>query len=217
MLSSSYGCECEVDGVADAQADIYKDFRVGTDDLRFRIWFDFNSLVMADGDIWWLCWLRADGSLGGVTSLWGLRVQRSGANYQLQQMAREDDNTASYGAWFNFNDLAQAIEVHIERAGSATAGDGRARVWIAESGESELTLKDTEADVDNYDLFRTADRFYYGFHSGVDVGTDGIIFIDEIWCTDAESEIGPGVGMAVPVMSDDGEIHSLVFGGQVAR
>ena len=51
-MVGSWGCSCTVAGVAGARAKFYFSITIGATDLRYRFYFDPNSITMAVNDIY---------------------------------------------------------------------------------------------------------------------------------------------------------------------
>jgi hypothetical protein len=86
--------------------------------------------------------------------------------------------------WVTITDTEHCFELHLERASSSVAGDGRLRMWI------DGHLEGTASNLDNYDLWPNIAALRMGAVSGLDVGTSGTFYLDGLKANDDGSMIG---------------------------
>lgn len=166
----TYGLQCIVDDTNGIYGQ--KNVTVSNDDLRFRFFIDPNSLTMADGDAFRIVHWRLDAvpfNLCFVTLQYTTIL-----GYYLIVSAEEDDGTTLTSGNITISDASHCVEIHVERATSDVADDGRVRTWI------DTILQDTISNIDNYDLWDDISDVRMGAIIGLDVGTSGIFYLDDL-------------------------------------
>lgn len=155
----------------------------GSNEIRFRCYIDPNNLTMASGDNFVFLMLRVDVHV--------LRLRYDGANYEIRSVAY-DDNGSLVAQTDDIADAEHYIEVHIERASSDIAADGRVRYWL------DGVLTKTWPSVDNWDAFTALIHFRFGAAASIDAGTSGTLHLDELRANDDGKRIGP-VGLSARI------------------
>lgn len=151
-----------------------------TNEIYSKIRIDPNGLTMADGDQFVF---TSIGSSLTPFYLGVLQLGRNASSYYIQSRCFEDDANSFYGN-DNISDAAHVVEMHLERASSAIASDGRMRVWI--DGE----LVQTFPDLDNWDMYAGVYRAAMGaFGGAVDVGTSGTFYLDRFIVAESRTEL----------------------------
>ena len=158
-------------------------------ELRYRFYVDPNSLTIANGDNFYLLMLRA--TAPQVYLHWHCLLRNVGGVLKLGSKAYDDGDSLSMQTC-TITDAPHHVEVHIERASSDVAADGRVRWWV------DGVLVSTDADVDNYDTFGSITDFRLGAVSGIDVTTFGTFYLDEFRANDDGKRIGP-VGLSARI------------------
>ena len=95
----------------------------------------------------------------------------------------EDGGGAPYITSVIISDAPHYIEAYLRRATSPTSSDGSFLLQI------DGTDKGTAVG-DNYDRASVFDKLYIGPDAGIDAGTTGTIYIDEIVINDTGDVIG---------------------------
>lgn len=150
--------------------------------LRLRFYIDPNSLTMADGDSFYFGKLTVSGDPWTI-SLW--RMRKSGSSYQIQLMVDIDGGGSAQGAWRTITDAPHFIEMDYAGAATDVSVDGVFRVWI------DGVLTDTLSNLDAYDIFDIGlNSVIVGPYYGIDAGTLGTFYLDELKANDDGSEIG---------------------------
>lgn len=156
--------------------------------LRWRFYIDPNGLTMANNDVFI------------NTNAYGTSVAVAVANllyttvggYQIR-VDIYNDAGALTSANYAITDAPHYVEIYLIRATNSTSSDGSIQTWI--DGASQGTI----SNIDNYDRFADFKTVYFGA-SGVDTGTRGVFYLDELIVNNDGSEIGPvSSATAVPV------------------
>jgi hypothetical protein len=148
--------------------------------LSLRFYFDPNGIAYPTGEQFALLGVQTAGSPWAVAEA---DYRRSGANHQLLVYGIHDNGTWAEGLPFVITDAPHLVEIHIERATTGAASDGRVRIWV------DGTLKDTVAGIDNYDAWKSISQIQVGA-SGLDAGASGSFYLDELRITENDDMIG---------------------------
>jgi len=81
-----------------------------------------------------------------------LVLRYDGSSYEIRAELQRDDATWAVTSYYDITNAAHYVEVDVQRASSAIAGDGTTRLWI------DGTLKETVASIDLYDLAQPTGR-----------------------------------------------------------
>lgn len=188
LASTNYGLKCVID---DTTA-IYGQKSVsltGKSDFRCRFYIDVNSLTMGDYEIFDLLHLFTSGAPWRVFKI-DLRWDTS--NYKLRFIPYNDAGGLALDDGIVSN-AEHYAELYIQRAASDVSSDGAVEWWI--DGVSQGTW----SGVDNYNSFLDASYLRFGALAGIDVGTDGTLYLDELKANDDGAEIGAvAAGATVP-------------------
>ena len=153
-------------------------------DIRFRFYVDPNLLSMAHTNQFYMVLVQpaAWPPLVGCALYFALAI-----GYHLRVVGYTDGGLpVDHGApYLLLTDAPHYIEVHVRRAATGVSADGYVDTWIDGALQARL------AGIDNFDKFAAVARMDVGATSGVDVGTTGTFFMDEIIANDDGSEIGP--------------------------
>jgi len=147
--------------------------------IRARFYFDVNGLTTVN-TLFNLLYLRnsSDQILGIV------RFYDNNTAFRINSGAYDDSNTAHDTSLYVITDEPHYIETKLVRASNESSGDGYWQLWI------DGDLKQTVSDIDNYDRFTNFENLIFGA-TGIDAGTSGTIYLDELIVNDNGSEIGP--------------------------
>lgn len=154
-----------------------------SNEFRLRFYVDTNSLTMADSDalpiVIWRgtnnpVWIAGNVELRYFTAL----------GYQLFFQMNNDSNGWGSNDSFNITDAEHYVEMHITKASSNVASDGTAQWWVDGVDQGTLT------GIDNFDLFADTTYFDMGPSYGIDAGTSGTIYLDNLEINDDGSAIG---------------------------
>lgn len=186
LAGTSGGLSCLID---DANG-IYGQCNVANEtELRYRIYFNPNGLTMADYDNFHL--------INENNYDYLLRFKRLSGKYYIYGRVMTDGGLVSTPD-IEISDAAHCIEVHMKRSSAPGADDGFIKIWVDQSvpyGAADAEATGLDDDTCDYDEFRI------GAVEGIDAGTSGTIYFDEIIIRNDGSEIGPVVG-GVAVQAD---------------
>lgn len=180
LAGTKYGLSCLIDD----QTSIYgqKNQTAPTsNEVRYRFYIDPNTLTMANADTFQVCILSSSGPQTTIMRA-ALRYTTAGGYFIRGQPfddagALATDDTA-------ITDAEHWVEVHVERATGAATNDGRVRLWVDDN------LEATWSSVDNFDVFGNMTNVRLGAASGIDVGTLGTLYLDELVFRDDSLKIG---------------------------
>jgi hypothetical protein len=154
------------------------------DDFRVRIYIDPNSLTMANLNQFRFLLLQPV----AWPPLFEMALYFATATgYSFKPTGYTDgglpkDQGAPYVL---LTDAPHYVEAHVKRAVTNVSGDGYVDTWL------DGVLQARIANIDNFDKFPAVARMDVGATSGVDVGTTGTFFLDEVVANNDGSEIGP--------------------------
>jgi len=177
------------------------DFTISSNQIRIRYYFDPNSLTMADADEFTIGDIALDGTYAGRTWLHIMAFRYASGSYQVLNMAADDDGGNTGLSADIITDAPHYIEILISRESYDGAADGYYTKWI------DGVFKSTASNIENYNIFRTIDTIRMGAMSGVDVGTSGNFYLDNLIINDTGDEIGEAsysYGILVDINHEDG-------------
>ena len=180
LLGTTYGMQAFVDDTTAIYAE--KTWTLTTEILRFRFYFDPNGITMVEGDNFNISTVMRLG-----TARFQIRLMWTSGAYYIDTRLRADNSSWADSADTLLTDEVHLIEYEVTRATGPTAFDGRIKLWLDGIEISTLTG-------DNYDTWSTTadlDEFRVGAAGGIDVGTSGTIYFDEIKGNDDGTLIGP--------------------------
>ena len=175
---------------------------IGTDRIRFRIYYEDVSLAMTAGDNAELVSINADGTVSGNTEACRLVYQDVGGTESLNFWAENDAGSTDTTGSVSRPAGPAYIECLLIRASSAVASDGYAEMWL--NGVSQ----GSNSAIDNYDTFATIDGVRLGGDSG-DAGTTGVIRFDDFILRDDDTLIGPAPAGADLVVDDLSQANTV--------
>jgi hypothetical protein len=149
-----------------------------TGKARIRFYFDPNTLTMANLDKFYICYLY---DIAGSTSLAYLEFRISGGVYMVSATAM--DNSAGYQqtSWYNITDAPHYIEIYLQ-SGSGTSGSIELLIDGISKQVKTLFANDTR--------FASWGSVVLGAISGIDAGTSGTVYFDELVGNDTGVAIG---------------------------
>lgn len=149
--------------------------------LRVRFYIDVNSLTMANANAFAI--LRANSSAGNICAVY--LQYTTGTGYQIIERIYNDADGLADSSAYAITDAPHYIEIQLLRATNSTSNDGSLQLWI--DGVDKQTL----TGVDNYDRFIHFKDLFAGGVVGIDAGTSGTFYCDEIKVNDNGDVIGP--------------------------
>jgi hypothetical protein len=184
LAGTNYGLSALID---DTTA-IYglKNISAPASQLRVRYYIDPNSLTMAVGDSFHQFYVDRPSSV---------RVMRASLNrgYSLSVSIYNDAGSLAWGstAWA-ITDAPHYLEILLVRATTNVSANGYVSIWI------DGVFKEMSTGVDNYDAVAAITNVKFGAVGGIDAGTSGTFYVDELIVNDDGGEIGPVVATPTP-------------------
>lgn len=174
----------------------YGQFTLGTADtsgkFRIRYYFDPNSITMANGDQFTQLIVRS--AAGNSVALVDITFV-TGTGYRVKASGYNDDSSATGTSFYTFTDAAHFIEIYLTRATTSSSNDGSLLLQV--DGVDQQTL----SALDNANRFSDFSYFRLGAPFGLDAGTSGTIYYDQIVANNDGNPIGPvASGIAIPVL-----------------
>jgi hypothetical protein len=159
---------------------------------RFRYYLDPNSVVMPNSGQVATVQLFGEGR----SLVTRLRYSTS-AGYLVNVGYRDDNATWRTTATTAISDAPHMIEVLVEYASSATAGDGRVSYWV------DGVLSDRDTGLDLYATSNRPNQLRLGAVWVNSPNVDGAFYLDEFALRDDGAEIGPVDGDSPPAPPPD--------------
>jgi hypothetical protein len=196
MGYGDYGLQCVINDMA-AMYGQKDQAAPASNEIRFRIYIDPNGLTMAAGDQLNPLYLACSGAPWWLAAI---SLVYDGVSYYLV-LHRYGD-----GGWVGqqvaaITDAEHYVEVHIVRAANAGSNDGTVQYWV------DGVDQGVSPGFDNFDAFALLVGFRAGA-DGVDAGTNGTFYLDELRANDDGSEIGPSVYSLSFAVLIDGVDHT---------
>jgi len=182
-MVGTYGYQITIDGAGTRTAG-YITTSISTNVIRFRFYYDVNSLTVGASDNFYGPHLYTDGSHDSIQFMGFFQWQYKSGSHQVRVFAIEDDGGNQDTGWDLITDEPHYFEVMIERESTSSAADGTLTLWI-----DGVQTGDAPANVENYALFPTFDEFALGFDS-LDAGTTGSVYFDDLVINDDGCIIG---------------------------
>jgi hypothetical protein len=155
----------------------------------WRLYFDPNSKVMANGDSFSFLYIMQSG--GGYSDVVLLSLRKIGTAFNIGCKIANDAGGYSLDDGVDITDAPHYIEVHIVRATNSTSANGSCE-WFVDG-----VSQGTAANIDNYNIMSdTANWRCKLMKMGADAGTYGTaetVYFDDFKMTDDGATIGPVV------------------------
>jgi hypothetical protein len=171
---------------------------------RLRFYIDPNGLTMADGDIFRICEMRDSANERGFVIL----NYTTADGYRIRSFYVDDSSTNRPTSYYVISDGRHYVEVWFERASTDVAVDGQMSLYI------DGVLKESLASLDVFDLSQ-ADRVRLGASAGIDAGTSGTLYLDDLIVRDDSTEIGGATTYSI--LADSPTLLKSLVGGGRAR
>lgn len=175
---STSGLKCVIDDTTSIYG-VKEQADPGTGKLRYRVYIDPNGLTMAANNKFVIVNHRSDVA-SAVTQL--EYIYQTG--YKLRLEINDDDGWADNDTTGVITDAMHYVEVNVVQASSAVASDGSVQWWVDGVDQGIVT------GLDNYHNFAGMSGFRVGGAFGIDSGTSGTMYIDELEANDDGGEIG---------------------------
>jgi len=115
-------------------------------------------------------------------------------NYEINFGLFEDSGTYGFAGATDITDGPHCIEFVVHRATTNSASDGWGQYWIDGSSGGTVTGKD------NYDIFDIIYQLRIGAVGGIDSGTSGTYYLDDLEINYSGDEIGLVSQVITPVL-----------------
>ena len=188
LAGTTFGMQLVIDDTTELQGRANIDISSAVE-IRYRFHFDINGLTMADDDEFTIFEVRRS---VGPNTVGKTAITRVSGAYFIKQRIRQDGSEVA-NPNFAITDAPHSIEVSIEKASTDSASDGRTRILI------DGVLEHTESDIDLFDNWDNVNHVRVGA-AGLESGTSGTFFLDQILIRDDNQLIGPHVSMVGPGM-----------------
>ena len=176
-IIGSWGVKCTASAAADAAYGRLTEPSSETY-IAWDFQFDINSLTMGEAELFSAGFLR-DSS---ATLLVYFDIYYSSGSYYARLAVREDGGGNQVGSIRAISDAPVYVRIVWKQSSAAGADDGHCYMYI----DGALVESITGLDNDTH----TVDRAENGFVTGVDAGTSGDIYIDDIqWYTPVDMEV----------------------------
>ena len=98
---------------------------------------------------------------------------------------RDDSGATRYSGYYAITDAEHRVEVLVRSASGPDVADGLAALFVDGIQVTQIV------SLDLYELGKRPDNLLLGAVWGVDAGTLGTLYLDELVVREGESEIGP--------------------------
>jgi len=178
MAGTSYGMQTVIDDVQQLRG--YQNLSYSSNVLRFRFYFDPNSITMSNGHNFYIARLED----GGSTYVYLRFKYTTAAGYQVDGRIYDDSRSGIVDtAFHNLSDGPHVIELEVNRATTTDADDATVEIWV--DGYSQ----GVSSGVDLYDQW-PLDKVFLGVTSNNQAGTSGTLYFDQLIVNDDGSPIG---------------------------
>jgi len=152
------------------------------DDFRARFYVDPNTLTMGASEAFRIFSASQNG--GSRTPL-VINLKMDGG-YRIVIDALNDDLTGALANSYAITDAPHYVEVYVKRAATDSSADGTVEIWIDGVSKGSATGKDIYNLWYDYTLNVRLGAIY-----GIDAGTSGTFYLDELIVNDDGGVIGP--------------------------
>ena len=174
LASTSYGLKCIIDDSTAIYGHVNQ-ADPGTGKLRLRFYIDPNALTMSDGDSFVICQIGLSGSPWLLIETY---LKKSGANYQIYLDFYDD------AGWDSSDSVVISDAPHYVELNIVQGVSGSYQWWVDGADQ------DTKSSIDNQDAFGLLSYVRFGALAGIDAGTSGTLYLDELKANDDGTEIG---------------------------
>ena len=205
LAGTSYGLHCVIDDTNSIYGQVTQG-DTGTGKLRVRFYIDPKSLTMGDGNMFDIFDIYTNGAPYYLLRLY---LRRSGSDYQLRAVPYNDAGALASDTEV-ISDTEHYVEIYFQRASSDVAADGSVEWWI------DGVSKQTWTSVDNWDVFVDIAIQRIGAVIGIDAGTSGTLYLDQLKENDDGSQIG-AYSAVVPLTGTIAALSSVTGSAKVSR
>jgi hypothetical protein len=164
--------------------------------IRYRFYFDPNSIAMTDSTSIVLLSLAKDG--GSYWSFNDLFLNYfTATGFRLDVLVRKDLDTTHATDTCNVSDAPHCVEVNLVRAATSVSADGTFQWWVDGADQGTMT------GIDNYNTMIDQNWYFLLGVMAVPAGASGTIYFDDFTANDTGAAIGLIItSAAVPVYMD---------------
>ena len=148
--------------------------------VRARFYIDPNALTMATNNSFYLL----DLIYGAGTIFAQVVLRWDGSNFVTRLYAINDEAGEVNTTSTTLSDAPHYIEIYVTREVSNGSNDGTASIWVDGGSQKDLT------GIGNYARFTQLDIVQLGATGGIDTGTRGTFYLDELIVNDDGGAIG---------------------------
>jgi hypothetical protein len=164
--------------------------------IRYRFYFDPNSIAMTDSTGIALLSLTKDGG-----SYWSFNDfylnYFTATGFRLDVLVRKDLDTTHATDTCNVSDAPHCVEVNLVRAATSVSADGTFQWWVDGVDQGTMT------GIDNYNTMIDQNWYFLLGVMAVPAGASGTIYFDDFTANDTGAAIGLIItSAAVPVYMD---------------
>lgn len=185
LASTAYGMKCVIDDTTSIYAYKALASAVTTGVVRYRFYIDPNSITMSALTEHTVV-IITDISSNPVSLVLLHRTNTS--EYGIYCVCVQDGGGHLNSQIQTITDAPHYIEVQTVRATTSSSTDGYTEFWVDGTYAYKTVL------TDNYDQFNDFQIVIMGAPSGIDAGTSGTFYLDELVVNDDGGAIGPVSG-----------------------
>lgn len=190
LAGTVWGLQCYIDDTTAIYGE--KDISPpASGQLRARIYLDPNTMTIPNNQNFVCLKVHCSASPEIVAGIW---IGYDGSSFEVRSGGFRDDNTSVLTALYDITDAPHYVEFLLVRATNDASADGYVSLWI------DGVFKATASNIDNFDAFANIISLRMGAALGIDSGTLGTLFVDQLIANNDGSLIGPvvaGLSMAV--------------------
>ncbi len=139
----------------------------------FECWFDPNGIAMTSGDAFYMFY-STNTALDRVQL--GMEMNYNGSVYRLRPAYDTDAGTRTFGSYHTITDAGHHIRQIWKASSGVGANDGYQYTYI--DGVLVDSITSIDSDLQTIDIMNAASGV------GIDSGTDGIVYFDDLKFTD---------------------------------
>jgi len=193
-MVGSYGLVATQDGNQNATYG-QTDFSHSSNVLRCRFYFNTDNLTMASGSNYVFFLIRQDGTEGGTYAIFYVELSENSGDYRVRLIAGTDAASTVSNGYHTFSTSSgnHYLEFVAYRETTDTAADGYIEWGVDGSAMPDIT------GIDNYAIFQYIYTVRVGPQTGLDAGTTGDTYYDDVIIRDDDTEIGPAEALSVVI------------------
>ncbi|MGD8500803.1 MAG: hypothetical protein PVJ86_09160 [Phycisphaerales bacterium] len=163
-----------------------KDLTITGSHMRTQYRIDPNTLSMSAADAFYHLYFHSTN--GTIDPFLRYYLNFDGTNYEIQVFLTDDTGASHNTLAIDISDAPTCVETYVYAHGA----NGFLQLWIDD------VLEDTIAGLNNDTGVATIDYLLFGAVGGVDVGTTGVFYLDDLTVSETSEQIGCGAPPYVP-------------------